>query len=189
MGVILDKQSDEDEWDTLYNEVCPDGATLDTAASMESCIKDDGSQKYFEFTGAISLVDLETSTIMGCSYEGTSDINTYNNFVLKPAEDSIAIRHKPCMFGSKYTIRIYTQKTTTFKNDSENSYVLLKIDGATVPETSGAKFVAYTFKDDNFLFTIIVPVSSPLVKALICPRFYKITIKVEEKRTDYLEDV
>jgi hypothetical protein len=93
------------------------------------------------------------------------------------------------MFGSKYTIRIYTQKTTTFKNDSENSYVLLKIDGATVPEAEGAKFVAYTFKDDNNLFTIIVPVSSPLVKALICPHFYKIIIKVEEKRTDYLEDV
>lgn len=189
MGVILDKQSDEDEWDTLYNGMCPGGAMLDTAVSMESCIKDDGSSRYFEFTGAISLVDFETSTIMGCSYEGTSDINTYNNFVLKPAEETIALRHKPCMFGSKYTIRIYPQKTNTFKSDSDDSYVLLKIDGATVPETEGAKFVAYTFKDDNHLFTIIVPVSSPLVKALICPCFYKITINVEEKRTDCLEDV
>ena len=189
MGVILDKQSDEDEWDTLYNEVCPDGSVLVTTEPMDSCIKDDGSQKYFEFTGAISLVDVGASTIMGCSYAGTSDINTYNNFVLKPAEDTITLRHKSCMFGSKYTIRIYTQKTTTFKNDTEDSYVLLKIDGATVPEAEGVKFVAYTFKDDNNLFTIIVPVSNPLVKALICPGFYKITIRVEEKRADYLEDV
>lgn len=137
-----------------------------------------------ELSGRINFIEnADTYTILGRSDSGLD--TDYNNFAF--TSNGYGKRYK-AMFGSKYTM-------TITPSNAMDDYTVDTIDGVNVSESDNMHFVSIKFsktcsddepKNTIQKITVIVPVSSDLLKIYCIGDYAKIDINISVHREDYL---
>lgn len=128
----------------------------------------------FEFEGRIDYFSKEGSNIkvIGTSTKGLCiDEETYNSMSYENLEKDCLYTF---MFGSKYTLSIYT----LFEDKIKKTASIVKIDGKQVDDG----FVSVTFKiSDNEAISLILSVEHDFIKYIKTNKTYWIDFSIKDR--------